>query len=470
MMNLWRNAVGGGLLISGVLAGCVVGDEAPGEEPPDLGVVHQQVGPGGWDEEANGRSTIGAAFETDAYMAANPGEYFSVSTTGTRANGKSETITFTGGASLKPSPLNPDLVGLILSSGNVRLRIATVRTIGTVSHYGIDASVGGALFTRACDDAVPLFGVIDRTGAHIATAQRITLMCSDGAGAKCIRFGYPAGLPNSALWGPHQACMQMVTADYCALGTSNTRTGTSIIFYDNADVYQVPPGTELPIMTMADWPPNAEDYYFEAAFRASHTQAVCSARARWPLITNNCVAALPDCPHDTVDHLIDPGGAMMFVASRYNQLRLEHWQSLDGTGDDHVSTVRGYFNPGDDQIKPPWPGYAHQGMDGVLLRVPPTSVPSDHLTGVALFRSSGGDTFVARSDDPRFATASFTNLGQEGFVYKNQSDVLNPRALRLYRNRTTGDRTSTTADVSTQEYEPLLDASGSNLIGWIASQ
>src|SRR5262245_41004433 len=150
MMNLWRNAVVGGLCSFGVVAGCVVGDEVPADESPTLGEVHQLVG---WDEEFNGRAVIGAVFEADAYMAANPGEYFSVSTTGFRPGSGPETIGFFGGASLRPSPLHPDLVGLILSSGDVRLKIASVRSAGTVTHYAIDASVGGVPFTRACDDA-----------------------------------------------------------------------------------------------------------------------------------------------------------------------------------------------------------------------------------------------------------------------------------------------------------------------------
>jgi hypothetical protein len=227
-------------------------------------------------------------------------------------------------------------------------------------------------------------------------------------------------------------------------------------------------------MTAASWPPTPGEYYFEAAFRPDHTAAVCNARARWPLITNNCIAAIPDCPFDTVDNLIAPGGAIFFVASQYSQLRFERWESNEVAGGDRVSTVRGYYNAGDSQMMAPWSGYTYAGTDGVMLRVPPTSVPLGDLIAVSLFRGSDGDTFVARSDDPRFTVSTqFTNLGQEGYVYKHESGVLNSRALRLYRHRTNGDRTATTtapADAAAAGYDPVLDPeTGDSVIGYMAA-
>lgn len=494
MDNLRRcNAAMGGLSILGFVAGCVVGGEAVDEPGPHLGEVHQAVGGGGFDEEANGRSIVGAAFETATYLPAGATEYFSVGTTGNRGLIRvTETIMFTGGASLRPTPTaptnpnpNPSLVGLILSSGDVRLKITSVLPDGAITHYGLDASVAGAPFKLACSDAIPLYGVIDRSsGAHLppppGAPPRITFACNDGDGAaagKCARFGYPAGIPGSEFWGVHQACMQMLRAEYCADGEAATRIGTSIRFYDNAGVYQVAAGTQLPLMTGASWPPSVDEYYFEAAFQPGHMRAVCSARARWPLLTDGCIAAIPDCG-DTVDSLIDPGDAVLFVSSKYNQLRLDRWRSEYGTGADRVSTVRGYYNNDVNNFMAPWEHYAHQeGSDGMLLRIPPTIVPLENLTPVSVFRGEmsstnpTSDTFLARSDDPRFTAAtSFTNLGQEGYVYKHSSDVLNPRALRLYRNRTTGDRTATTAapaDVAGQGYDPYPNLEDS-FIGYIA--
>jgi hypothetical protein len=452
MVNLRRcNVVG--LAIFGFMAGCVVGDVTPSDEPgPQLGEVQQLIG---WDEEINGPSIVGAVFESAMYVPAGATEYFSVSTTGTRL-GRPETITFTGGASLRPSAGNPNLVGLVLSSGDVRLKIASVRPDGPITHYTLDAQKGTDPYTRACYDAIPLEGVITRDGEHrkspLASDPRITFVCADGGGHKCARFGYPAGVPGSTTWGIHQACMLMLRAQYCTDAQPATRSGTSIRFYDNAGVYQVTPGMQLPIMTAASWPPAVDEYYFEAAFQTGYKRAVCSARARWPLLTDSCIAAIPDCG-ETVDDLIDPGGAVLFVASKYNQLRLDRWRSEYGTGPDRVSTVRGYYNNDSNNFMAPWDHYVHGGTDGVMLRVPPTIVPLERLTAVSVFRgamnstTNATDTFVARSDDARFTVStSFQDLGQEGYVYKYASDVPNPRTLRLYRHRNTGDRTATTAE------------------------
>ena len=256
----------------------------------------------------------------------------------------------------------------------------------------------------------------------------------------------------------------MVTANSCATsGGISTRVGTSIVFYDNAGIYQVPQGVELPTMTIENWPPDTEQYYFEAAFKVGYAPALCVGHARWPLLTDACFTALPDCPSGTADSLVDPGGAVLLVASKYNQLRLERWQ----LGTDRVATVRGYYN-GDGQQKPPLPGYVHIDNDGVLMRVRPTSVDETAIYHIALFRRGDSDYFLARSDDPRFQSAPYVSLGEEGLVYREQSATgfLNP--LRLFRNATTGDLVSTTAseaDMAPLGYALVLDGS---LIGWIA--
>jgi hypothetical protein len=467
------------------VAGCVVGDEAAIVEPgPGLGNVHPLFGP---DEDFNGRSVVGAVFESSMYMPSGATEYFHVSTTGTRL-GRPETVTLVDGGTLQltaPGAAVVGLVGLVFSSGDVRLRIASVRPDGAITHYALDAQRGSEPYARACNDAIPLEGVVTRNGAHLKSPSprdpRITFVCGDepapGAGHKCARFGYPAGIPGSKFWGVHQGCMQMLRAQYCPDGDPATRVGTSIQFYDNAGVYQVPAGAQLPIMTAASWPPGFNEYYFEAAFQPGYKRAVCSARARWPLLTDSCIAALPDCG-ETVDDLINPGGAVLFVASKYNQLRLDRWGSDHGTGMDRVSTVRGYFNNDTNYFKEPWDGYAHAGTNGVLLRVPPTIVPLERLTAVSLFRGEmsatnhATDMFVARSDDPRFTVSTaFQDLGLEGYVYKYSSDVPSGRTLRFYRNSTTGDRTSSTAepsDMALDGYVPDPNLADS-FIGYIAS-
>lgn len=457
------NVVWGGLLVSGVLAGCVM----ESAEPEHLGQKQQHFD---FDEQYNGRFIVGEELEKPTFVPRNPGEYFSVGTKGT-LHGKSEAVAISGGASLKTLTGIIDVTGMVLTSGSAKLTIASARVEGRITHYALDVQFDKEQTYRACEDAIPLAGVILRTGDHVATSDRMTFACSDGGAHECTVFGYPAGPTDGDMWKVHEACMQMLPANYCGNDQANTRTGTTIRFVDNAMVHQVAPETELPIMTAAEWPPNMEDYYFEAAFRTGHGPALCSARARWPLITDNCLSTIPDCPRDTAAHLIE-AGAMLLVSSRFSQLRLDTWRSNGGTGPDSVSTVRGYYNYGEGVGKPPWEGYVHQGSNGMLLRIPPTVVEAETITSASLFQGTNNlgsvDRFVARSDDPRFAGPAYTKT-EEGHVYLSSSSPPNPQGLRLYKHRITGDYTSTTAEVADPNYEPAIDRrSGSNLIGWIA--
>src|SRR4029079_1584661 len=110
------------------------------------------------------------------------------------------TVELIGGASLR-SPTFRDLKGVVLSSGDVpspgdvHLKIVDVRPDGAITHYTLDAADGTRPHNRVCDDAIPLYGVIDRTGAHLAKPRRLTFVCDEGGAHKCARFGYPAGVP-----------------------------------------------------------------------------------------------------------------------------------------------------------------------------------------------------------------------------------------------------------------------------------
>ena len=84
---------------------------------------------------------------------------------------------------------------------------------------------------------------------------RVTLACSSGAIAKCIRWGYrpwptwPGEPPRRAL---HEACIRMVRADYGGDGTPATRDGTRIAFCDRAGVHPCPANGRLE----AAWSPS----------------------------------------------------------------------------------------------------------------------------------------------------------------------------------------------------------------------
>jgi ADYC domain len=430
------------------------------------------------DEEPNTRWVLGAALDAEPYTPAGASHYFSLRTSAKRG-GAAQKVSLAGAASLTSrgvdgtfSGADRRFGGLVFSEGALRITLQVTGGDASITHYSARVQKGKGPVVQVCEDAIPLAGIIDRTGKHVASPDRITLACSDGAAHKCAVWGYPPGSSGSALWGAHQACMQMVTANYCGDGEAPTRVGTSIRFYDAVGVHPIPDGLRLPAITARQWPPNTEDYYFEAAFTGQHDEAVCLGKLRWPLITSRCAAKVPDCPDRAgVDDLVDKG-AVLLVASKYNQLRLDRWQRKAGRHVDRVATVRGYFNAADQEIKPPWDGYTHEGHDGVLLRVPPGSAP--HLIEVAMFESlSGEDRFVARSDDRRFADPrAFRRDGFEGYAFPAPSNKRLP--LRLYRRgeakASMVEHVSTTLDPSAMAalgYELAPDASGSAIIGWI---
>jgi ADYC domain len=448
------------LMALGGTWGCAVAEDSGDRAGAE---VSQKIGAA--DEDFNGPLILGAALEDPKYKPASSAQYFSVGTAATRGP-YAEVVAFAGGASLASRGADGSLRGadpkfsnLVFAEG---IRLTVLSGDSNVTHYKLDAQTSPGVFTPLCSDAIPLAGVFDTTGQHLDSPTRITLACSDGAAHKCVRFGYPPGATSgSPSWGVHQACVQAVTAAYCASEGSNTRSGTSIRFYDDAGVNQVPPGLHLPVITPALWPPGPSEYYFETAFTANHEDALCVGKLRWPLTTNTCATLLPDCPGTTVDPLLARGG-VFFVASRYNQLRLDRWIK----GSDHVATVRGYRGP--ETILPPADGYVFEGNDGVLLRVPPQSVPPPPVTEVSLFRQlSNNDRFLAKSSDARFLTPAFANEGFEGFVYNQFIPGL--KSLRLYGK--VNDRTATTEDaaaMTAKGYGSIPDNTGSNLIGWVA--
>jgi hypothetical protein len=468
---------GGVMVAVGLVAGCA--SAVPGTE--QLSQAQNPSGDPGSDylpdEEHNGRYVIGEALEAEMYSPASSPTFFYVTTGGVRS-GVSQLVSLSGPASLRSRGSDGDFSGLdrrfngiVLngpSGSDMRVQLTILGGTPDITHYSVDIQQGSGMFNRVCDDAIPLSGTFTRGGQHLVAPGFMTLACKDGAGHKCALFGYPAGVPGGPLWGVHQACVQMVTANSCAtLGGVSTRVGTSIEFYDNVGIHQVPQGIQLPTMTIDQWPPDVDSYYFEAAFMAGYKPALCVGHARWPLLTDACFAALPDCPSGPVDSLVDPGGAVLLVASKYNQLRLERWQ----LGTDQVATVRGYFN-GDGQQKPPppLPGYVHVANDGVLLRVRPDIVLETDVYHITLFRRGASDTFLARSDDPRFQAAPYVSLGEEGMVYRSPSFRPGLVPLRLFRNASTGDLVATTvpeAEMGRLGYALVIDNS---LIGWIAPQ
>jgi hypothetical protein len=87
--------------------------------------------------------------------------------------------------------------------------------------------------------AIPLSGKWDNRGNYIDD-ETITWACTNGALAKCVRWGYKPWktIDRQSLRNFHQACTRMVRADYCGDGVSHTKNGTPIDVYDRLKIQQ----------------------------------------------------------------------------------------------------------------------------------------------------------------------------------------------------------------------------------------
>lgn len=127
--------------------------------------------------------------------------------------------------------------------------------------------------------ALPLRGRWDATGAKRDTDTAISLGCTSGVLAKCVRWGYrPWEVKNGVpLEQHHQACTRMARADYCGNGTSYTVEGTKVDIYDVVPVLTRNPS--LLSLFESSWTPDG---------------AYCIARERWLSLTGllppNCTA------------------------------------------------------------------------------------------------------------------------------------------------------------------------------------
>jgi hypothetical protein len=84
---------------------------------------------------------------------------------------------------------------------------------------------------------------------------QVQLVCSSGAIAKCVRWGYRPwqARPGEPAMRPlHEACVRMVRADYGGTGATATRDGTRIAFCDRSGVHRCPERARLE----AAWSPS----------------------------------------------------------------------------------------------------------------------------------------------------------------------------------------------------------------------
>jgi hypothetical protein len=113
--------------------------------------------------------------------------------------------------------------------------------------------------------AIPLQGSWDASRNHVAS-EAITFACTNGALAKCVRWGYkPWKTVNGvSLADHHQACVHMTPADYCGTGRPHTREGTRIDMWDRLGVQkrEHEPGQVLE----AAWSPRGAVYLQKPRF------------------------------------------------------------------------------------------------------------------------------------------------------------------------------------------------------------
>ena len=178
-----------------------------------------------------------------------------------------------------------DLVGAVLTLDLAGIGLSQVR-IDQVApdptdphgeillyHFSLQDGPNGA-WHDACDAdpdgkklALLLAGQWDHAGQQ-SSRQGLTLACTSGVIAKCVRFGYKPWkvLPDGTALRPyHEACVHMVRADYCGTDQPTTQAGMPIDIYDKLGI-QTPEVTNvLP---------------FEAAW--DQNGAICVAHTRVP--------------------------------------------------------------------------------------------------------------------------------------------------------------------------------------------
>jgi len=405
--------------------------------------------------------------------------HFSSTTSGRTATNALVTVSFNGNGQLGAVDasgtlhvgLDPYFAGMRLAAaGTSEVRISPTAQTGSITSYTLEYRPSStATWVNLCGTggARVLAGRFDRSGHHEATANRLSWSCTDGVGAKCMLWGYPAGgTGGSSQWLAHQACTRMGRGDYCADGTPHTRTGTSIEIFDGLGL-GTPPPTSLRNLTT--WPPPPADYYFEAAWRPD-LPALCLSRMRWHSIPlgAQCGGSMPDprqtstamyCDQQSTTDLLSHG-AVIFNNSHVNDLALETWVG----GNDQVTTVRGFYSlTATIPAVIPFPGYTYDRAAGFILRTIPASVATTDASSVSMYLNpTTGDKVLGLTTTPPGLGYAVIGGGAdpfEGYVLKAARPDTLP--LWLYRNATTGDMVNDTTAPS--GYAPV----GSAPLGYI---
>ena len=146
--------------------------------------------------------------------------------------------------------------------------------------------------------AMLLSGEWDETGAHIDN-DRVTVACTGGVLAKCVRWGYKPWktVQGLSLRDYHQACTRMARADYCGNGLSHTKDGTLIDIYDRLGIQQPEPQDN-------------QEMIFEAAWGVDG--AVLLARTRYP---ESLAQLKSECP-EKLTQIVSDNQSLTYVEAQ----------------------------------------------------------------------------------------------------------------------------------------------------------
>lgn len=113
-------------------------------------------------------------------------------------------------------------------------------------------------------------------GTENTPPEQFEIICTGGARAKCVRFGYRPWVAEEEYL--YNSCTRMVRADYCGLGEGTTRDGMSIDLYDDKGIQR---------------PDMAEHQAFEAGWTPDGAVCVNHVRVAENTTLAKLVAACP---------------------------------------------------------------------------------------------------------------------------------------------------------------------------------
>lgn len=440
-------------------AACV---EAPeGEGPPDEEIPDELVDEPRGDvpiflgpldgRENNGPFLLGRT--VDALGVANA-RHFRVQTTAMRA-GTPVTVDvlqarLSSSGHVGDDPWFDGVIFHEAGGGTGRLRVDSAAPTDTLwqTHYFLSyRTAPGATWGPYCDGGAPAMPVL---GAYNAKDVRqpdtaITFSCADGAVFKCTAASFkPGDQLTDLFWQKHQACVQMMEADYCANGVPHTYAGTDVYVRDlstggapqlaEEDLYFSP---SIPA------PPPPAGPFFEAAWltpwlpgaglEIESQRPFCLSKLRWASLEPAAGCGIPDpryepdalyCEDYTYPQMAAVTGIRVLNKSGGMDAGLHEWSD----GNAYVSTVDGFYSEMD-QPDPPISGYTDAEHVGVLIRGIPPGVAPHELAEVRLFRNA--TSYVLALNPPQ-GYAPYG--GFQGRVFINARPDTVP--LTLYTNGT----------------------------------